>query len=74
MKIDVDVLRALMFNGVVGHVDDTDVVTEDHCSTAEGSMELKYKLPEPCDLSHSVGNGAVLSFGTGAGDSHLSLG
>jgi hypothetical protein len=39
--IDLDVLRALVLNWVTGHVDGADVVTKDHCGTAEEGVELK---------------------------------
>jgi hypothetical protein len=47
VEIDLDVLRALVLNWVAGHVDGVDVVTKDHCGTAEGGVKLKKELAEP---------------------------
>jgi len=40
VKINLNVLCALMLNRIGGHVDCADVVTIDQCGTAQGSMEL----------------------------------
>jgi hypothetical protein len=74
VEIDLDVLRALVLNWVAGHVNSADVVTKDHCGTAEGGVKLKKELTEPGGLGHGVGDSTILSFGTRTGDSHLSFG
>jgi hypothetical protein len=74
VEIDLDVLCALVLNWVAGHVDGADVVTKDHCGTAEGGVKLKKELAEPGGLGHGVGDNTILSFGTATGDSHLSFG
>jgi hypothetical protein len=41
VKINHNVLGALMLNGVGGHVDDADVVTIDQGGSSQGRVELK---------------------------------
>jgi hypothetical protein len=40
VEVDIDMLRALMLNGVGGEVDGTDVVTVDECALRQQSVEL----------------------------------
>lgn len=44
VKVNLNVLSALVLNGVARHVDDADVVTVNHCSTAQGGMKFKEEL------------------------------
>jgi hypothetical protein len=41
VKINLNVLGALMLNGVGGHVDGADVVTIDQGGSSQGRVELK---------------------------------
>jgi hypothetical protein len=74
MKINLHMLRALMLNGVGGEVHDVDVVTVDESAARWRSLELMQKLAQPGGLSHTIGDGTVLSFSAGAGDDNLPLG
>ena len=47
VKINLNVLGALMLDGVGGHVDGTDVVTIDQGSTPRRCMKLEEKLAQP---------------------------
>ena len=47
VKIDLNVLGALMLDRVGGHVDSADVVTIDQRGALRSSMELKEKLTQP---------------------------
>ena len=47
VKIDLNVLGALMLDRVGGHVDSADVVTIDERGALRSSMELKEKLTQP---------------------------
>ena len=47
VKIDLNVLGALMLERVGGHVDSADVVTIDQRGALRSSMELKEKLTQP---------------------------
>ena len=47
VKIDLNVLGALMLDRVEGHVDSADVVTIDQRGALRSSMELKEKLTQP---------------------------
>jgi hypothetical protein len=40
MEVDLDMLRALVLNGVGGEIDDADVVTLDEGALRQRSMEL----------------------------------
>ena len=40
VKINLDVLSALMLNWIGGHVDGTDVVAIHQCSTPKGGVQL----------------------------------
>jgi hypothetical protein len=67
VEINLDVLGALVLDGVGGHVDGADVVAIDQRCAARRSMKLEEKLSEPRGLRNAVGHGAVLGFGAGAG-------
>jgi hypothetical protein len=74
VKVDLDMLRALVLDGVDGEVDDADVVAEYQGSYGQRTMELLKKMAQPGRLSHAVGHNVVLGLGTGAGDDRLALG
>lgn len=74
MKVNLDVFGALMLDWIRGHVDNTDIVTEDDGSTAQRSVKLLEKLAEPTGFSDGVGDSPILRFSAGAGDCMLSLG
>lgn len=74
VQIDLDVLGALMLDGVGGHVDGADVVTVDKSSAAQRDVQLQEKLSKSGDLCNSIGDCSVLGLGTGARDCSLSLG
>jgi hypothetical protein len=67
VKIDLNMLRALVLDGVGGEVDGTDVVTEDQSARGQQAVELVEQLTEPSRFSHAVGHDAVLGLGAGAG-------
>jgi len=74
VKINLDVFRALMLNRVESHVDSTDIITIYQCSAAKRGMKLLKQLAQPSSLGDTIGHGAILSLGTGSGDSSLTLG
>jgi hypothetical protein len=74
VEINLNMLRALMLDEVVGHVDGVDVVTENHRSSAERGVEFQEELAEPRSLGHSIGNCMVLGLGARAGDRRLAFG
>jgi hypothetical protein len=73
VDVRLDVLGAPMMNRVGGEVDHRDIITVDQGGIGDGNRELAKKLSELGDLGDSVGDGAVLCFGAGAGDRGLSL-
>ena len=73
VKIDLDMFRALVLDGVGGEVDDADVVAEDQGARGQRTVELLEQLAEPGRLIHAVCHGAVLGLGAGAGDDQLVL-
>jgi hypothetical protein len=64
VKIDLNVLGALMLHRVGGHVDGTDVVAVDQCGAPKRGMQLQEKLTQPGRLCNSVGHRAILGFST----------
>ena len=65
VDVDIDVLCAAMLDRVTGHVNSTDVITEDNSRGRKGTMKLKKKLAKPAALSHSMSHRSVLRLGTG---------
>jgi hypothetical protein len=61
VKVDLDMLCALVLNGVGGEVDGTDVITVDESALRQRSMELLEELPKTTCFSHAVGHVMVLS-------------
>ena len=74
VKINLNVLCALMLDWVGGHVGSTNVVTIHKCGPTQRGMKLLEELAQPSSLSNTIGHDAVLSLGTGPGDSILTLG
>jgi hypothetical protein len=70
VKVDLDVLGALVLNRVCRHVDGANIVTKHHGGSQERSMEFLQELAEP----RGLGDGAVLGLGTGARHGVLALG
>jgi hypothetical protein len=73
VKIDLDMLRALVLDGVGGEVDGTDVVAENEGAPGQQIVELLEQLTEPGRLSHVVCHDTVLGLDAGAGDDRLAL-
>jgi hypothetical protein len=74
VEVDLDMLCALVLNGVGGEVDGVDVITVDESALQQRSMELLEELPEPTSFSYAVGHDAILNLGARAGDDVLALG
>jgi hypothetical protein len=64
VDINLDVLGATMLGGVAGHVDRTDVITEDNSNRTKWAMKLGKKLSKPAALSHDVNHDSILRLGT----------
>ena len=73
VEINLNMLGSLMLNRVGGHVDSADVVTIHQRSSAKWGMKLLKQLAQPSSLNNTIGHGAILSLGTGPGDSILTL-
>jgi hypothetical protein len=73
MKINLHMLRVLMLNGVGGEVHDADVVAVDESASQWRNLELMQELAQPGGLSHTIGDGTVLSFSAGARNDSLPL-
>jgi hypothetical protein len=74
MKINFQMLRALMLNGVSGEVHGADVVAVDESAARWRILELMQELAQPGGLSHTIDDDTVLGFSVGAGDDSLPLG
>ncbi len=74
VRINLNMLGALVLNDVGGEIDGADIVAVDKCAPRWWSLELVEQLSQPSGLSHAVGNDAILSLGAEAGDDGLPLG
>jgi hypothetical protein len=73
VDVQLDVLRALVMDGVLAHVDGGDVVAVGHSSAGNIAVKLMKELPEPDALGHSVGHNPVLGFHAGTRHRGLAL-
>jgi hypothetical protein len=73
VEVDLDMLHALVLNGLGGEVDGADVVVVDEGALRQQSMELLKELPQPAGLHHAIGHGLALSLSTRVGDGVLML-
>ena len=64
VKINLDVLGALMLDWVGGHVDCTDVVAIYQCSAAKRGVKLLEELAQPGGLGDTLSHCAILGFST----------
>jgi hypothetical protein len=64
MKINLNVLCALVLYMVSGEVDDPDVVTIDKCAPAQRTVKLLKQLMQPTGLNHAISNNTVLYLST----------
>ena len=74
VKINLNVLCALMLDWVGGHVGSTNVVTIHKCGPTQRGMKLLEELAQPSSFGDTVGHYAILGFSTRSGDGVLSLG
>jgi hypothetical protein len=73
VKINLNMLGALVLNGVGGGVDGTDVVAVDQSGPRQGAVQLHKQLTKPTHLCHAVSHGAVLRLSAQTGDDVLTL-
>jgi hypothetical protein len=73
VKIDLDVLGALVLDGVRRHVDGANVVAEHNRSWRRWSMKLVEELANPSSLGNGIGHSTVLSLSAGMRDRVLPL-
>jgi len=74
VKINLNVLGALMLNGVGRHIYGADVVTVDQSGMVQRCMQLRQQLSYPRGFSNGIGDRTILSFCTRAGYCVLALG
>lgn len=74
VEVNLDMLVALMLNRVGGEIDCADIVTVNKCRSTGRLMQLMKELTKPTCLGDGIGHSTVLSLGTGAGHSNLTLG
>jgi hypothetical protein len=74
MEVNLNVFSPLMLDWVGRHVDGANVVAINQCSTLQRGLQFAEKLTQPGSFCNSVGNGAILRFGTGPGHSVLAFG
>lgn len=73
VDVDLDMLRAMMLDGIDREVDKVDVVAAEQGTCGEGVVKLLKKLAQPACLSHPISDSQVLSLGIGAGDHRFTL-
>jgi hypothetical protein len=73
VKINLNMLSALVLNGVGGEVDGVDVVAIDQSAPRQGVVQLHKQLTMPTRLCHAVGHDAVLCLSARIGDNVLTL-
>jgi hypothetical protein len=73
VQIDLDVLGALVLDGVRQHVDSANIVAEHNRSWRRWSMKLVEELTNPSSLSNDIGHITVLSLSAGTRDRVLPL-
>ena len=64
VKIDLNMLCALVLNWVGGEVDSVDIVAVDPVVGRQRAVELLQELAQPACLSYDVGDDHVLGFCT----------
>jgi hypothetical protein len=60
VKINLNMLGALVLNGVGEEVDNADVITVDQSDLRQGAVQLHKQLTKSTHLCHAVGHDAVL--------------
>jgi hypothetical protein len=73
VKIKLNMLGALVLNGVGGEVDDADVIAVDQSGPSQGDVQLHKQLSKPTRICHTVGHGVVLRLSARTGDDILTL-
>jgi hypothetical protein len=73
VEINLNMLGALVLNGVGGEVDGAEVVVVDQSGPRQGDVQLHKQLTKPACLCHAVGHGAVLRLSARVGDDVLTL-
>jgi hypothetical protein len=73
VKINLNMLGALMLNGVGGEVDDVDIVVIDQSDPWQGVVQLHTQLLKSTRLCHTVGHDTVLCLSVWMGDDVLTL-
>jgi hypothetical protein len=73
VKINLNMLGALVLNGVGGEVDDTDVVAIDQSDPRQRVVQHHKQLSKPTRLCHAVGHDAVHRLSARMGDDVLTL-
>jgi hypothetical protein len=73
VKINLNMLSALVLNGFGGEVDGTDVVVVDQNGLRQGAVQLHKQLMKSAHLCHVVGHSAVLHLSARTGDDVLTL-
>ena len=74
VEVDLNMLRALVLDGVGGELHSADVVAVNEGAPTKRLVELEEELAQPGRLGHAVSHGAVLSLSTRARDHGLPLG
>jgi hypothetical protein len=73
VEINLNMLGALVLNGVDGDVDSADVVTVDQSGLQQGVVQLHKQLMEPACFCHIIDHDVVLRLSAQMGDDVMML-
>ena len=73
VNVELNMLRAMMMNGVGREIDCRDMVIVDNGGLRDVKEQLLEKLPKPRALGDDIGHNTILSLNTGAGYRGLSI-
>jgi hypothetical protein len=73
VKINLNMLGALVLNEVDEEIDGANIVAVDKTGPRQGAMQLHKQLSRPTRLCHAIGHGAILRLNARTGDDVLTL-
>jgi hypothetical protein len=74
VDVNLDMLSAMVADGVSGHIDGANIVVVDHCGQGDRDVKFMKELPQPATLGHDMRNGAIFGLSAGSGDRGLAFG
>jgi hypothetical protein len=72
VEVELDMLCALLLNGIGGEIHGTDVITVDKSAPCQRTVQLLEQLTKLCRLSDTISHSEVLGLGAG-GEKRMEL-